>query len=553
LFRFKKIISKIFKASGHDVISDAVYHDELTSSKDLGPGISGSSLEYYGTYASTSGGDGSKWPHGLSSSGSTPFLNHVALRYNARSAYHDSIQARALIERYADLVSGVGLKLEASPNAGMLGLSDEEAEAWAQKTESLFDQFMSSKKVSRAEDMSGYQVQRFAVIQQQRDGEYFVRLDYVDDNDNSNPLRISFLDPGQIQGRGYTDTKGTFIGHDGIIRDKRGRETAYSVLTYDEQKQKYKYETLKKIGDKSGATLMLHGFVREYAAQTRGYSRISHLLQHFENLTDFELSHIKKAINESVVAMYVKPSKSNPASDAGFTDTLSTPAGVALTYDEPVPEGDKDVQAGLNYTELNEIDARPGSWLNMGLQGGEDLKTLSNTTPVNNYGTFVNEFAKSLSSSMSMPIEVVMMQFGQNYSASYGALVLAWQVVNIWRNELVTDFLRPIYEAWLKGEVAAGRVIAPGWADPRLREAWCQSGWIGAPMPSLDPLKVATAAHKNLEIGATTLDRVARELNGSSGRINRKKLQRELQELPASPLNPDDVRHGDNSDRASNL
>jgi hypothetical protein len=94
-----------------------------------------------------------------------------------------------------------------------------------------------------------------------------------------------------------------------------------------------------------------------------------------------------------------------------------------------------------------------------------------------------------------------------------------------------------VYEAWLDGEIALGRIVAPGWSDPFLRQAWLCNNWYGAPMPNIDPLRTAEADQKYAEIGATDLDRIAREHNGSSGKLNRAKITKQFKEIPDAPWN----------------
>jgi len=143
--------------------------------------------------------------------------------------------------------------------------------------------------------------------------------------------------------------------------------------------------------------------------------------------------------------------------------------------------------------------------------------------------------AGHISASLSIPLEVVLMRFNQNYSASRAALMLFWRVAQIWRGEMISDLLDPIYENWLAGEIAAGRVSAPGWSDPRLREAWLSNSWIGAPMPNIDPMRTAKADELYIGMGAQDLDRVAQNLNGSNGKVNRAKLARQIPELTPQP------------------
>ena len=98
------------------------------------------------------------------------------------------------------------------------------------------------------------------------------------------------------------------------------------------------------------------------------------------------------------------------------------------------------------------------------------------------------------------------------------------------------DLNNTVYEMFLSEVIAAGRISAPGWSDPRLRAAWLNARWIGVPMPNIDPQKTAVADTKYAELGAQTLDRIARNFNGSSGKANRAKLKREYGELPPSPF-----------------
>ncbi len=88
---------------------------------------------------------------------------------------------------------------------------------------------------------------------------------------------------------------------------------------------------------------------------------------------------------------------------------------------------------------------------------------------------------------------------------------------------------------WLAEELAAGRVRAPGWADPRLRAAWLHNHWWGAPLPIIDPVKAMRADKGYTEMGAQHLDEVTRNLNGGNGEINRAKLVKQYEQLPAAP------------------
>ena len=494
---------------------------------------------FHGGSGSIFGGrsNGAKWPGGLSSHVNSLQINHFTTRMNAREIMNDVPQARAIVERFSDSVVDIGIQVEPTPDADILGINPEIAETWGEDVRKRFDIWAKSKKSHRARQVTFYQAQRMYELFQQRDNDIFVRLYYANERDVSNPLQFGFIDPNQLRGYGYTNNYYSYIQSDGITRDSKGREISFKIWIQDPaegaNKGKLKDVNIPARGAKSGRIFMLHGFAPEYAGQGRGYSRLGHAIQDFENITDFTSSQIKKAINQSSIMGWVEPSGDNPASNP----LEDIPAGPQQIVTDTGETFTVDPTEALDFCPIPEAANRvPGSMLIANLQEGEKLNAFPETAPSESFETFVNAFTGYISSSMGIPLEVVLMKFNQNYSASRAALILFWRVANIWRQEMDADFIAPVYEMWLSEEIAAGRIQAPGWSDPLLRDAWTSHGLIAAPMPNIDPMKTQKADEGYVAMGATTLDRVARELNGSSGKANRQKITREFSELPASPF-----------------
>lgn len=540
-YPFKKTIEKKIQ-SDSKAISDFNVQKSVQKIKNQ--------LGYSYNYGSSSAGG--KWPYSISGSGAGKVIDHRQLRTNARVAYQESTQAKALVDRSSDTIADVGLMLECTPKFNILGISQEDAEKWGQDIEARFDLWAGSKKQHRAENINWYQSQRLYQIFQHRDNDIFTRLFYSPDRSLLNPLQFSFIDSDQIRGDAFTTTYGYNNYFDGIERDSRGRESAYKIWYQDPKTGEVKSVDIKKTGPKSKRVFMLHGFVPEYANQTRGYSRLGHIIQEFQNITDFTQAQIKKAINQSNITMYVKPSDDAPASnplESVMTERGAGPAAVQFGSD-PVPGPDA---VNITSESLCPVDCysipeatidTPGSTAVFNLNSGEDLRPFENKAPVQNYDSFVDAFVSYLSASVGMPVEVLLMKFNQNYSASRGALILYWRVANIWRQEMATDYLNPVVEMWMSEEIGAGRVSAPGWQDPVLKAAWLSCKWIGSPMPNIDPQKTAKADQLYAELGAHDLDRVARNHNGSSGPANRAKLKRQYQELETPPWKKKESTNG---------
>jgi capsid protein len=482
---------------------------------------------------------GEKFTQGLSASGRSIMFDHYRLRMNARAAMYDSSQGKALVDRFADIVVDTGLKLKPTPKYDILGIDPDVAEKWGEDVAERFHLWAKSKNSHRSGINNYYQNQRLYEIFQQRDNDVFVRLYYSSDTGLINPLQIEFIDPNQIRGYSYTSTYAMFPHDDGIKRDNQGRETGYKVWGYNWTDSKYIETDVPSRGPKSGRIFMLHGFNPEFAGQGRGYSRIAHALQELEEITDFSLAQLKKAINQSSIVMYTQPSKDAPASNplAGRTAGPVRQYGSApqpdLNAENVTPESLAPIVNWQSMPEATITD--PGSVGVFNLKGGEDLKAFPSTAPSEAFDIFVHALFSYLCAASGMPVEVVLMKFNSNYSASRAAIVTAWRTAMIWRNEQNSDFNDPIYEMWLSEEIAAGRIQAPGWSDPWLRSAWLCAEWDGAPMINIDPVKEAAGHKAYIELNAETYDDVARAYNGSSGKSNRAKLKRQTQEVVIPP------------------
>lgn len=494
----------------------------------------------YGHYGGMSGG--AKWLGGLSNSGASKIINHYITRKNARMAYHETPQARALVERMADTVADVGLRLEAIPAWEILGISQERAREWARNTEIRFHLYCMDKTQHRSETITLYQAMRLYQIFQHRDNDIFTRLFYnILDKHLQNPLQFEFLDPDQIRGDAFTSSSGFYGQSDGIVRDDRGREKSYKVWI-KKKGQTFEYENvdIPARGPKSKKLFMLHGFVPEYAGQGRGYSLLHFALQEFQKITDFSLAHVQKAITGA--STYATVENENLAPGNAF-EGMMTNAGVGAAAEQfgtnPTPSADAqnvgELQPPHCYSIPEVTNGSIGSMVAVMSQKGDKLKLQGPNAPDANFDKFVDSFTAHLSAARGMPLEVLLMKFNQNYSASRGALILFWRVVEIWRQEMATDFLNPIYEMWLALEVALGNIEAPGFQDPVLRRAWLNANWTGMPLPDIDPSKTAKAMETRTRLGHLTGKRGAREFNGSNFDANSTLLKKEYGEKLPPP------------------
>ena len=494
---------------------------------------SGISANYFPS-SGNSYGSGAKYQSGMSSSRLVVLHNHIELRQKSRDMMYDSPECRALVTSAVDNIVDTGMRLKPVPIPEILGITPEAAEEWAENVAMRFHMWANSKKSDRAAVNTYYQNQRLYQLFKQRDGDVFVRLYYNREKDLFNPLQIEFIDPNQIRGAEFTSTYMQTGIDDGIIRDGSGRETGYKIWNFDGLTGKYSETAIPAIGEKSGRIFMLHGYNPEYAGQGRGYSPLSHILQEFEKITDFRVSTIQKAINQASFIGAIENEEKDPSNP--LAGRVAGPIREYGSYPTPDPTAQnvtpESTQPIISWDAMPEATiTQPGSVLIGNLRRGDKIKYLQDTSPSQNFDAFISSFFSSIAASTGWSIETVLKKFNNNYSASRATLILCWRVANIQRLEQNSDFDNPIYEMWLSEEIAAGRISAPGFSDPLLKAAWLNCEWAGIPMPSIDPLKNMQASKLAVELGAETLDDVAREHNGSSGKANRAKLARQFEEL----------------------
>ena len=231
--------------------------------------------------------------------------------------------------------------------------------------------------------MNWYQAQHLLATEVERDNDEFVRLYYSQDQTLVNPLQFEVLDANMIRGDAFTVTNIVGRFPDGISRNPDGSERSYSIWSQNmsDDGMQYQFETTEvpRVGEKSGRVFMLHGFKAEYACQGRGYAGIGAIVQELEIIEDILLAVSKRAVNQSNVAMFVKPSASNPATNP-FEAMLQNAAGPA-PFSLGIPGAVGGMNGGVpvspnpvSYTPIKEAtNSTPGSVGVYNLQEGEDL------------------------------------------------------------------------------------------------------------------------------------------------------------------------------------
>jgi lambda family phage portal protein len=349
-----------------------------------------------------------------------------------------------------------------------------------------------------------------------RPGEtYGTRLVLIEADRISNPNRAT--DTPTVQGGVQISTDGEELGYH--ISDKHPGDLHGLSLNWS---------YVPRRGTSSGLVQFLLARQITRPGQVRGVPLFAPIIEQLKQLSDYTDAEIKAAVNDAYLFAFEKTG-------------LGEDGEPVLTN----PEGRHDESGELTLEDLTVTT----------LPYGSDIEVKKPERPNAAFGDFVRSFCEYIGVALSLPYEVLLMHFNSSFSASRGALEVAWkadQVDQAWLIRSVVDQVR----LWQFTEmVASGRFDAPGFFDdPIKRNAWLGRVWVGPTRIQINPQVEANADKTDVEMGSKTLEQVMTERTGGDFDTKSKQILRERATLgpPQAPgaAAPNDERNNDGTDRS---
>ncbi len=389
------------------------------------------------------------------------------------------------------------------PCSKLLGLSEQAAKDWREKTEREFELWASSKSFC---DVLGansfYELQSLAVKSWLMSGDVFVILKHVKPApQNPYSLRLQLVEADRVctpytnSGGAYNYTEGKAengnLIHDGVEVDGDGRVVAYHICndypgTYSPKSQEWM--RVEAVGKKSGMPNVLQIMDAERPDQYRGVTFLAPVIEMLLQ----QRRHTESELTAAIIQTY-------------FTTFVTSKAD---SSELPFLEHDENEEEGAGERETMQLG--PGEIVE--LQPGEDVSFGNPSIPTAEFDVFTATITKQVGAALELPYDVLIKEFNSSYSASKGALEEAWETFKMRRAWFVSDFCKPVYEAWLAEAVALGRISAPGFfQDPVIRAAWSGTRWDGPAQTHLDPLGEAKANAIVVAHGWKTNEQITRE------------------------------------------
>ncbi len=475
--------------------------------------------------------------------------NNSTLRQRSRMLYMASPVAASAINTNCIKAVGTGLVLKCSIDRERVGLSKEEAEAWAKKTEAEWRLWASKRDNCDALGVNDFNgLQELAIKSWLLSGDvYGLVKRYPTNRVNPYGLRIHLIEADRISTPGNYGGSLVFDavygkvpqgkpgeGHDiydGVEVDKQGRIVAYYVCNqYPNQidmSRNREWERVVAYGEKTRLPNILHITRPDRPDQYRGVPYLASVIEPLLQLRRYTESELMAALVQSLFTAWITTETDQsgiPFNEVGAGDIAGVPGA---------NPGDGQVS-----NSPNEYEMAPGTVTH--LKPGEQIHFGNPNIPTAGFDVFVKTFCKLIGAGLDLPYDVLIKEFNSSYSSSRGALLEAWEGIKQRRVWLVNSFCQPVYEIWLSEAVARGRVKAPGFfEDPLIRDAWCKTAWIGPVQGQLDPKKEAEAALLLTSRGIKTHEMVTRELGGGDWESNTDQLLHEREKLGQQSMEND--------------
>ncbi|WP_162247349.1 phage portal protein [Devosia sp. Root635] len=422
----------------------------------------------------------------------------------SRDLERNSPLALGAIQTKVNGVIGTGLRLKSQLDFRVLGLSEEQAIAAQDDIEREFELWQRDadwsgvlhwmdmqRLIYRSARVSG----DIGVVRRYRKDAgqtYGLKLVLIEGDRVCNPNRMA--DSDRIKGGVQVSASGVVEGYH--FSDRHPGDMMGGAL---------KWNFVPRVGT-NGSKLMLLPFQMQRPGQPRGVPLLAPIVQLVKQLKDLTDAEINAAVNDAMLFAFEQL-----GADDDADHVISAPGA----------EGEQQTADGeLKIEDLAIITTANGSTVEM------HTPSRPNTA----FEPFMLAIIKQMGVVLEIPFELMIMHFSASFSASRGALEIAWKGFlseKAWFEREVADV---VFEWFFTEAVATGRLKAKGFlTEAGKRMAWLGKQWIGPTRIQINPQVEANADQKDLEMGTKTRDQIITERTG--GDFQRKHAQLTHEEM----------------------
>lgn len=443
------------------------------------------------------------------------YVDYYELRERSKQLFTENPYCKGLVKRLIRNEINNGLTLESAPISSIIGLTEDQAQEWADTQETNWKLWSDIDYICdyKEQDSLG-EIASKCRMSSLISGDCLVVLRM---NPKTQLPCVELIDGGLIQTPLFDSTAKNNIKH-GVEVDSKGRHVAYYVRTSTIGE----YKRIPAWGEKSGRRIAWLVYASDLRVdEVRGEPLLACMLYMMKDLDRYRNAETRAALVNAMLPMFIKKT------DAGFG---SKPFDAGATK-----RGEYDVQQADGSTKKWNWGAMLPGTVFQNLAKGEEPVSFNTQRPNVNYRIFEEAILDVFAWVNELPPEILRLNFKNNFSASRQAnneynIYLAYR---FWK--FGKDFYQPIYIEHTIQSVLLGHIKAPGLIEAWIKEsgwrvfgAWCNAEWTGISRPSVDIKKDVSAATEMLDYGLTTADQQCRKLSGMSFKTVIAKRKREL-------------------------
>jgi len=441
----------------------------------------------------------------------------------AVDSLHNSGWLAGGVEQAVASTVGTGLRLNAMPDAAILGWTADEAANWARDVEHRWEMWARRPNECDATgQQSVHQLAGGALREWYATGEILATLPTLRRDDATTRTKVLLLPSNRIVNK--TLGEGLIQG---VNRDRHGRPISYKLHVNE-----YPTGMLREVDaparDRFGRPLTIHIFDGR-AGQVRGITPMApalRVVRQFDQLSDATLT---ATLIQAIFAATVE-------SEAPTEQIL---AALQSTGEQGLVSGlDGYLDAKSGWYENTRIDLGNAGRI-AHLFPGERLEFHGNQHPNDTYDTFARFLLREIARCLGITFEQLTGDYtGATYSSVRMATSEAWHIVQYRREHIVGRFLQMVFEAWLEEQIATGVIPFPNGLDGFLamRAAAVCATWRGGAKPQADDLKTAKAHETYKRMGVITDEMICTDLGTDWEDVyeqrERERKERERRGLP---------------------
>ncbi|WP_319568367.1 phage portal protein [Cohaesibacter marisflavi] len=421
------------------------------------------------------------------------------------------------VEAAISTIIGTGLKLNAKPDAELLGMTASEASAWARRVEQRYEARCRNKfECDAGGRYSSGQMEAAHLRQYFATGEGISQYLMIPRAGIESRTRVRLL-PSHWLSR---DSSLWERLHQGVRLDNHGAPVSYKFRIKDERGTEKDVEYRAR--DRFGRPIINH-IMDGLPGQVRGITVFAPVLKTIRDFDRLTGSTLAASFLHAMFAATIE-------SDYPTEDVLNAIGG-------EVPFGGFLSQLGEYHKN---VDIKLGDYGRIPhLFSGERLNLQGSKYPNANYEALANFLLREIARCLGCLFEDLTGDYrGASYSSIQNGIAKMWPITLYRRQHIAMPFKQADYEAWLEEDIDAGRTPFPGGLRGFLanKAAACKADWRGPPKPVADELKAARADEIYYNLGVKTQGRIAADrgddIEDVHEDLEREQQSRERHHLP---------------------